>query len=302
MKEPAGGFMRTHAVRRDLKTPMAHVILGDGPAAWALLTWINADGYEAEPQTQDALAIVTISVNLEFPPDTASRLALVAHVAGEFGAKVDGFESLWVLPGGYFGWGVHALSGATMKDLDSRMLNLLERSFPKRATIVAGADVGQAREDEGVRAWRLPSGVVLAVARTRTPLDDRKLRFLGGDLIGAFFTCGEFAGSPTRANGPFCGGQLLSNVSRQLPDCRLLIDLAHKNVSGTLAPLGKPSPRWVHQRQMIEFSRVGTAVLAHHHLGETTAGRPKFTSQSDWVVHRGGTWTAVPPVPIQLPR
>jgi hypothetical protein len=117
---------------------------------------------------------------------------------------------------------------------------------------------------------------------------DLKARIVAiGPVDAAFFVCGEFTGSYTENNGPYFQNRYLNDPASQLSDCRLLIDVAHHRVRGTID--AAPGPRLVHQRQMLRFASRGTAILTHHHPGHTVAGRARNDSQSNWVFFRGGS-------------
>src|SRR5262249_42770006 len=154
--------------------------------------------------------------------------------------------------------------------------------YPPGATLVFGAD-GPCGEDvqQVWVCWRTPEGAsdLHTITRGKTDLPDRTLQI--GPVCAAFFVCGEFTGSRTEANGPYCPGRYLDDPVSQLADCRLLVDVAHSRVPGSVH--GSPGQWRVHERQMLRFSRHGAAVLTHHHPGRLVDGRPRTGSQSNWV-------------------
>src|SRR5262249_36586929 len=146
--------------------------------------------------------------------------------------------------------------------------------FPAQARIAFGADaVTDPWEQQAWVCWldQPKRHVIRRVTRGVSDITERTLGI--GSVEAAFFICGEFTGSWSHQNGPYCDGWVLDDVTHQLKDSRLLVDLAHSRVRGSV--YGPPWPRLVHQRQMERFASHGAAVLAHHHGGALVYGRPR---------------------------
>jgi hypothetical protein len=242
------------------------------------------------------LGLFAVSVHVAYPADECQRLQLMKEVGQRLSGHVPaGTASLWVYPAGYFGFDAAAVwedEGEAWPGFDSRTvrkeLPIVLRSYPPGARIAFGADNKGGRVQNVWICW-LDSDEALNVRvsiRSECDLPERKTMI--GPVTAAFFVCGEFTGSHTEQNGPYCGCQYLSDPAGQLGDCQLLVDLAHNRVKGTVN--GNPGPRQVHQLQMNRFAPHGTAVLTHHHPGRLSAGRPRNDSQSNWVIFRGGQW------------
>ena len=273
------------------------------PRAWVALGFANARGYEVQPEGKIALVICSISVRDSLNVALKDRLGLLDDVASRFTQQVrPGVPSLWVFPGGYFGF--NAARGE-WQHLDVQALRLLERGlvsrarhFPAPSLIAVGVDSrSRAFGDVIQQVWIAQKdrhGVsVSKLTRGESQLEVRQ--FTAGSKKAAFFVCGEFTGSQTEQNGPYCidSGQreyFLRDPVSQLRGCGVLVDLAHDKVSGSIS--GRCSPRMVHRLQMERFSRRGIAVLTHHHAGRLANGRPHFKHQSNWIVFRGTTWLA----------
>ena len=233
------------------------------------------------------------------------------EIGERFGASVPaGTESLWVFPGGYFGF-----DGSAPRDSDTawpgfdpeairpRLLSVLN-CYPRQAVLTFGADYPRRKDtpynEDLQQAWvcRLSAEgtcELQIINRGNTDIPGRTLTI--GPLRAAVFICGEFTGSWTEQNGPYYDGRLLTDPATQLAGCRLLVDLAHSRVQRSV--WAGPGPRRVHQRQMLRFSEHGAAVLTHHHPGLVKDGRARTGSQSNWIVFRGGQWLdekAVTPV------
>jgi len=256
------------------------------------------------------VTIITVCVNQAYSAATEARLDLMSEVARRHpGWVASDTPSLWVFPGGYFGFdasksrgpksGGHGLAHQKRRNgwpgmaeeqtsaLHGR-LDDLRRKFPPGAWIAIGVD--SSRERQG--AWLLrndgPGRMVPdEIVRGITPLDKRK--FTIGSLKAAFFVCGEVTGSRTNGGGPFHEDEFLTNPARQLRDCGLLVDLAHLRVPGAVFA-ARPSPRWTHQRQLEGFAAHGAAMLAHHHGGHVVGDRARFEHQSNWIAFRGRQW------------
>jgi hypothetical protein len=258
------------------------------------------------PAAQPAdLHLFSLSVREDYSTDHGDRLSLLGDVFARFGPSVPpGTASLWVLPGGYFGFDASNVTWAYLdhlaeRRLDREVLDTL-RASPVRSTLAVGVDtLRRPVPGSGVRqfAWvaqHHPGGrSLLKLERGNTSLQHRTVSL--GPLNAAFFVCGEFTGSYTEENGPFftaAGGVgcYLDDPVHQLEHCNMLVDLAHRCVSGSVS--GACNRRMVHRRQMDRFALKGAAVLAHHHRGACSSGRAHFKHQSNWVVFRGGNWLA----------
>jgi hypothetical protein len=251
--------------------------------AWVAEAWINSDGGHALPEHRDAVWIFAVSVHEKYPTQEKHRIQLIRDVIARFRPRVPSkCRSLWVFPGGYFGFDAQRFEwpGFNIKYVERQIPNVL-KSLPRNATLVFGAD-NKGGEKEAQHAWicHFPNKIA-RITRSQTDLSKRKIKI--GPVAAAFFICGEFTGSWTAANGPYFENCVLRYPAKQLADCRLLVDLAHYRVPGSVN--GTPSPRWVHEIQMNKWALHGTAVLTHHH-GEG----PRFDCQSNWIQYRGGKW------------
>jgi hypothetical protein len=207
------------------------------------------------------------------------------EIAQRFGPLVPpGHNSLWVYPGGYFGFDATTRNwvGFNARVVQEKLAAVL-RAYPSGARLAFGADDG---DQQVWLSWLNKSGslVLHRITRGSCSLADREIQV--GSIRASFFVCGEFTGSHTKENGPFWENEYLTNPVAQLRNCHLLVDLAHFRVKGGVH--GPPGPRLVHHRQMLRFARRGTAVLTHHHAGAQTAGRARDNCQSNWVIFRGG--------------
>jgi hypothetical protein len=265
--------------------------------AWVAEAWIDRDGYEGRPQQKNCLAVFAVSVHEAFPTGPEERLELLVAVGKQFRDRVPAAApSLWVFPGGYFGFdprAFHKDPATGWPGFDETVIRealpSVLAAYPADARLAFGADapLGE-KEQQAWVCWRTHEGAVdlHTITRGRTDLPGRILEV--GPVRAAFFVCGEFTGSHTEPNGPFCQQQYLDSPGIQLAACRLLIDLAHSRVLGSVN--GPPGPRRVHERQMQRFVDHGAAVLAHHHPGMMSNGRPRSDSQSNWIIFRGGRW------------
>jgi hypothetical protein len=113
--------------------------------------------------------------------------------------------SLWVFPGGYFGYSAarqlwRDLRATTRRRIE-REIRTVARRFPAPSLIALGVDGYTSQQ-----AWvvgRRRSGVDISrITRGESSLAERQ--FTIGPARVAFFICGEFTGSYTQANGPFC--------------------------------------------------------------------------------------------------
>jgi hypothetical protein len=261
------------------------------PRCWAAEAWVDSDGCEATTQAPGAIGIFAVSVHEQYPAEERQRIRLLEEVGQCLSSRVPpGSDSLWVYPGGYFGFDPLAFregGGEPWPGFDAsgirEALPTVLRSYPAGAKLALGAD---GKEQQVWVSWLGAGGSfqLKTITRHHCDLPERSVKV--ASLRAAFFVCGEFTGSYTKANGPFCGDQYLADPATQLADCHLLVDLAHSRVKGSV--YGAPGPRLVHQRQMLRFtSRRGTAILTHHHPGCLTAGRARDDCQSNWVIFHG---------------
>lgn len=270
----------------------------DTPRAWVAQGWMRTDGHRAELGDAGAIRVFAVSVHERVSAAPESRLRLLCDLARGLGRGVaPNTYSLWVLPGGYFGFDSYRrdwieLTEDEMRAIQRRILSDVLPLFPARSTVVLGMD-----PDDRQFVW---AGQIDGSGRTaevcnaeRHHADLQRRRIDVGGLIASCFVCGEFCGSRTANNGPFDADaappQFLDDPVRQLRDTRLLIDLAHSRVSGTIVAESAPQ-RLSHQRQLERFAPHGAGLLVHHHAGQLTAGRPASKHQSGWLIYRGGRW------------
>ncbi|MFY0526962.1 hypothetical protein ACN28I_28765 [Archangium gephyra] len=218
-----------------------------------------------------------------------NRIHLMRAIGKKLGRLLPGhMESFWVYPGGFFGFDAHRfrdgegeLAWTRAEPFPASGIDDVIRVHPSRATIAFGADNRQLEQ----RLFCCGDSIdTLEVLRSHTDLVHRKSN-VGGGLTAAFFVCGEFTGSSTTANGPFFGNRVLKEPASELHDCDLLVDLAHSRVRRTI--YRPPMHRQVHQLQMLRFTQRGTALLAHHHGGHTTQGRPTTDCSPYWIAYQG---------------
>lgn len=284
----------------------------ESPAkVWVARATIDSRGSRLEgPAASGGVTIITVCVNQEYRTDMDARLDLMGEVARRHPAWVTPeTPSLWVFPGGYFGFDASKSRGPKSSGHSSahqkhrkgwpgmgqeetatlrRRLDEVHGEFPRGAWLAVGVDPSWSRQG----AWVLRNNGACwiperEIVRGLTPLDERKLMI--GNLKAAFFVCGEVTGSRTNGGGPFHEREFLTNPARQLRDCGLLVDLAHLRVPGAVFAM-RPSPRWTHQRQLEAFAAQGAAMLAHHHGGHLVGSRFRFEHQSNWIVFRGRQW------------
>lgn len=255
--------------------------------AWVATGIIDGDGNRCRVADERALAIVAVSVNEGCAPEIEERIDLMRDVVREVERSKRipaGVLSLWVYPGGYFGFDAleysngdkaKAWSGLDPDDINKRLVEIV-KVHPPGAWIVFGVDLGS--EINKQQAWLVrgdgsKSGcvsILRMILRNQTSLSDRCCALDDRGLRAAFFVCGEIAAY----NG-------------QLSDCRLIVDLAHLRVPGTVR-CDYAGARMLHQRAFEEEAGHCSAVLAHHHIGEkTAAGTDHFMNQSNWIMFRG---------------
>lgn len=277
----------------------------EAPRGWVAHAGMLADGSPCHAGQRAKLFLFCLSVREDYSADVDDRLSLLGDVFARFGPSVpSGTASLWILPGGYFGFDASSMTWSYLDHLAERrlgraVLNAL-RTSPVHSTLALGVDTRRSPAPSSkVRqhAWigqHQPGGrSLLRVARGDTSLAHRTVDL--GPLNAAFFVCGEFTGSHTDESGPFFrdeggAGCFLDDPVSQLAQCRLLVDLAHRQVSGSVS--GACNRRMVHRRQMNRFAPQGAAALAHHHRGACSSGRAHFKHQSNWIMFRGGAWLA----------
>jgi hypothetical protein len=259
-------------------------------AAWVAVSWVDEEGMKASSSQRGALAVVAVCVNSGYPAAILSRIRLVESIARSLKSQLLNHASLWVFPGGYFGYERDGLRADALQQIDEQMRSIIRRHFPQNTTTVAaGIDPNDRVEEEEVWVWSSKGGPCLRVQRGSTPADGRQLQLAGTQILAAFFTCGEFTGSRTRNNRPFYRNEFLLNFGQQFPGCRVAVDLAHERIRGTVNNIPPPR-RNVHEGQMLSVSAHAAAVLTHHHEGALTKGRARTDSQSNWIVYRGGVW------------
>lgn len=265
------------------------------PRAWIAAGRVSRDRGEAQRGSRPALLIFAVSVRGSFSAATAERLRLMNDVVARFGRQVpSGVPSLWVFPGGYFGYSAareqwRRLNVRT-RDRIERGIRSLARRVPIPTLIAVGVDRGETQQ---VWVTERSQAAVTVSKITRGVSEPQSRQFRIGSMEAAFFVCGEFTGSHTYQNGPFCSDAdgrrcYLSHPLRQLQGCDVLVDLAHYKVSGSIS--GRCGPRMVHRKQMERFSKRGVAVLTHHHGGALLGDRPHFKHQSNWIVFRHVKW------------
>jgi hypothetical protein len=271
---------------------------GGATRAWVAVGRVDADGRRARSASRTATVIFAVNVNSSVPATTTARVDLMDQVARILGGRVEpGVSSLWVFPGGYFGFDAGRGTRGDWLDLRESDVHQIQREvrrvfqgFPRKSVLTFGVDYLD-RQQAWVMNGASTDAMIHRITRKFTPLSQRI--FAVGEHRAAAFVCGEFTGSRTSQNGPFfvdAAGRThyLEEPERQLSECQILIDLAHQRVSGGVhAP---PNRRMVQQRQMERFSRHGVAVLAHHHAGEQNDGRAHFKHQSSWIVFPEADW------------
>lgn len=255
--------------------------------AWAAVGHIDGDGRRCTDSAQIALSIAAVSVNKAYPMAIADRIDLMRAAVLKLAARLEGKPSLWVYPAGYFGFDAAAFArgdeAAAWPGLDrgavEERLTHIVNAHPAGAWVAFGVDAsGEPQEAWIVRAVR--SGAAPerhTIQRDITLLDDRSFNLVPGGLNTAFFVCSEIAG-----------------YKGQLSSCRLVVDLAHVRVPGTVWSDHEGS-RMMHQRGLTRVAAHGAAVLTHHHAGQLTkVENPRFEQQSNWILFRGdGTdWVA----------
>ncbi len=263
--------------------------------AWVAEGRVSRDRRRVRGRGRPALVMFAISVHDSMSTAIDERLRLISDVAARFSRRVpSGVPSVWVFPGGYFGFNAAAQA---WRRFGADALREIEKGIRRRALhypigslIAVGVDNAAAQQAWVVRRGRRDIAIS-RITRGVSPLPAR--RFTAGWADVAFFVCGEFTGSYTYQNGPFCRDgngrtSYLDDRLKQLRGCDVLVDLAHQKVSGSIS--GRCSPRMVHRRQMERFSHRGVAVLTHHHAGLLLDDRRHFKHQSNWIVFRNARW------------
>ena len=271
------------------------------PLAWVARAWLNPDGTAAQPGDAEAVRVLAVSVHAGVPTSVDARMDLLRSLAKEFQTEVPaGRHSLWVLPGGFFGFDSArhhwtGLSSVHAEAIAQRLLTDIAPKLPPLATLVVGVDlaIGTAEDQHAWVIQRNSHGSASIICKVQRGGSELSARcFSVGTLRASVFICGEFCGSYTEQNGPYCGegmtAKYLTDPVRDLAECGLLIDLAHIQVRGTVSD-AEPSRRLSHQRQLERFASHGAGLLVHHHYGLTTAkGTPHFAHQSAWLIFRNG--------------
>jgi hypothetical protein len=254
--------------------------------AWVAAGTIDAHGARCDSPQNGALTIVAVSVNETCTSSIEERIALM-HDVVRIKRLPEGVPSLWVYPGGYFGFNAAAYSngdgspawpGVAASHVEAKLGDIV-KAHPVGAWVAFGVDLDVNVKHQ--QAWLIRnsstgSGARLEqykIKRGETSLAERCFDLDGNGLKAAFFVCSEIAA-----------------YEDQLSECRLVVDLAHVRVPGTVY-CDHAGTRMLHQREFDRVSAYGAAVLAHHHIGElTTAGTEHFRHQSNWILFRGGVW------------
>lgn len=249
--------------------------------AWVAASAIDAQGRRCIDPEKRALTIVAVSVNEGLTPTLDARVELMQDV-GRVERIPQGTVSLWVYPAGYIGFDAASyLSGneaAAWPGVDpgavEAMLPEIVQAHPAGAWIVFGVD----SSSESQEAWLVRNGgagsgvapVLHKVRRNESEPAARCFALDDRDMKAAFFVCSEIVG-----------------YENQFLDCRVIVDLAHVRVPGTVWS-DKESSRMAHQRALTPASKHGAAVLAHHHGDHrTAAGHEHFRHQSNWILFQG---------------
>ncbi|MEO5727332.1 MAG: hypothetical protein ABI134_33155, partial [Byssovorax sp.] len=228
--------------------------------AWVAAGAIDVHGRRCESSQDTALIVVAVSVHENCPVGVDARVALMGDVARATRIP-NGMPSLWVYPAGYFGFDAAAYSRHDGSDawpnVDSMevaaKLHDIVKGHPADAWVAFGVDTKQHQAVWLVRADRgdLDRRPVLHKIQRdpKAPLATRCFDLTGEGLKGAFFVCSEIAA-----------------YEDQSTDCRLIVDLAHVRVPGTIWSQ-QPGARMVHERVLAGASTHSAAILAHHHTG-----------------------------------
>jgi hypothetical protein len=249
--------------------------------AWAAVGHIDGQGRRCDDSAKSALSIVAVSVNENYLMGIADRIALMRAVARKIADRMEGRPSLWVYPAGYFGFvaaayarGDRAASwpGVDMGAVEKSMTEIVN-AHPNGAWVAFGIDASGEQEAWLVRAATEGSGVAPerhTIRRDTHSLDIRCFDLVPGGLKAAFFVCSEIAG-----------------YEGQLSSCRVVVDLAHVHIPGTVW-CNHEGSRMMHQRVLTAVAAHGAAVLTHHHAGQLTkAENPRFDQQSNWILFQG---------------
>jgi len=257
--------------------------------AWIASANIDSKGKRVINRKKVALQIVTVCVHRDAPHSIADRAALMNKIAQCVSSPL-GTPTLWVFPGGYFNLGrCDVQSGLDKTECGhlAKQLRKCGKYFPSKSTVIFGVDT-DSHQEVWVTTPSSPSAYY-RIRRGSTPLVNRVVD-VGNKMKATIFVCGEFTGSKAPTNGPYdlCNGKklYLDDLS-VLRNSQVLVDVAHCCVPGTVNKT-RPSWRMAHQRQMERFSKIGVAVLAHHHFGSVRNNRPMCRHQSNWVVFKGG--------------
>src|SRR5262249_38189120 len=73
------------------------------PWAWVASAWVDPEGRGSGPDRSDSMAVFAVCVHEDFPADEAERLDLLREVGERFRDQA-AQPTLWVFPGGYFGF------------------------------------------------------------------------------------------------------------------------------------------------------------------------------------------------------
>lgn len=196
------------------------------PRAWIAEGRVSHDRGQVRGSSKPALVIFAVSVRDSFSIAIEDRLGLMSEVAARFAHRVpSGVPSLWVFPGGYFGYSAARGEGRRLNfDTHRRIesgIRSRARNFPVSSLIAVGIDNGETQQ-----VWVTARGrrrvSVSRITRGVSQLPSRRFRVDSVEV--AFFICGEFTGSQTYQNGPFCNDGMgracyLSDPVQQLRGC-----------------------------------------------------------------------------------
>lgn len=242
--------------------------------AWVASGTIDAQGRRCALPESGALTIVAVSVHAGNRSEIEERIALMREVV-QSTQTPQSTPSLWVYPAGFFGFDAATMSwpGADLVRLCT-MLPSIVQAHPPGAWVAFGVDSSV----DNQQAWLIRAAssgmseefVQHEIGRHESSPAERSFDLDGKGLKAAFFVCSEIA-----------------DYRSQFSDCRLIVDLAHAYVPGTVWS-HLAGARMLHQRELTAVAAHGAAVLTHHHTGDVTkAGGEHYRHQSNWILFRG---------------
>lgn len=281
--------------------------------AWVGSALLNATGGDGSSSPDGALRVFATSVHEAYPQELESRLKLLTLVGMHCKSKLpNGAPSLFIFPGGYFGFSIDASGNGVWLGVDRKALQQalpsVMQQYPANTVLAFGVDedTGGCEQYAYIVRKSISGEVTLTkICRAETGLRERT--FNVGPLTAAFFVCGEFTGGRSWANGPYCGSDYLTSIAEQLGEYQLVVDLAHHRIPGTVNPGKEAAKVMPHQRQMERFKEIGASILVHHHAGELKWNDEeddycwKNRHCSNWVLFRGGVWlskSAIEQLPV----